>query len=193
MDPDFKFNPFTKIKNVIKDAANLRNRYYATTSANFFRVHEKEDGEPFDVIFVDGLHTYEQSLADVVTGLNFLNERGTILIHDCNPPSAAAAVESRSREEVARAEPEGEQGPWCGDVWKTIVDLRSNYDNVFVSVVDCDFGIGVVQFGAPFDTLGFSKAEIRTMNYAELAADRNRLLGLQSAESFLQTFGHDDR
>ena len=43
------------------------------------------DEEPFDVIFVDGLHTFEQCRKDVINSLNFLNLGGYLFIHDLIP------------------------------------------------------------------------------------------------------------
>ena len=41
--------------------------------------------QSFDIIFLDGLHTYEQTIKDIDNGLRFLNTNGVILIHDCLP------------------------------------------------------------------------------------------------------------
>ena len=45
----------------------------------------------FDVVFIDGLHTYEQSRKDAENALGVIVEGGVIIMHDCNPPNAAAA------------------------------------------------------------------------------------------------------
>ena len=48
------------------------------TSDDFFIDNTKN----FDVIFIDGLHTYEQCQRDCINSLKFLNPRGVILFHD---------------------------------------------------------------------------------------------------------------
>ena len=51
------------------------------TSDDFFIDNTKN----FDVIFIDGLHTYEQCQRDCINSLKFLNPRGVILFHDFLP------------------------------------------------------------------------------------------------------------
>ena len=53
------------------------------TSDTFFSQIEK--ALKFDVIFIDGLHTYYQCQKDVVNSLNHLNNNGVIFIHDLLP------------------------------------------------------------------------------------------------------------
>ena len=50
--------------------------------------------DKFDIIFIDGLHHYEQVKKDIFNSLEILNSNGIILMHDClkkfgcagNPP-----------------------------------------------------------------------------------------------------------
>ena len=54
------------------------------TSDAFFAVNK----ETFDIVFVDGLHLYEQALKDVENALACLNPGGVIVMHDLTlPPS----------------------------------------------------------------------------------------------------------
>ena len=41
----------------------------------------------FDVIFIDGLHEYEQCQRDCLNSMKFLNDGGIILFHDFLPRS----------------------------------------------------------------------------------------------------------
>lgn len=75
------------------------------------------------VIFVDGLHTFEQSYADVINALNACAPKGIVVVDDVIPSSAEAAdpdVE-RSIERQARAGITG--GDWMGDVFRTVLAL----------------------------------------------------------------------
>lgn len=128
-------------------------------------------GARFEVIFVDGDHSFEQSLRDVEHALDHLSDDGVVLVHDCNPPDAAAA----SPDPAGAAD-----GPWCGDVWKTVVHLRATRADLDVGVIDTDFGVAVVRHGEGAD-LQLSPEQVASMTYAELAADRERLLGLRGA------------
>jgi len=120
---------------------------YKQTSDEFFRSLEngeldKESEFKWDVIFIDGLHTSYQVEKDIKNSLNHLSENGTIVLHDCNPPT----------EYHARADyydintPAG--GYWNGTVWKAIYKLRCLNQDVDVCVVDKDWGCGVVRRGS---------------------------------------------
>lgn len=129
----------------------------------------------FDVVFIDGYHSYEQALRDVDNSLHHLAPEGVVMLHDCNPPSAAAAAPD------PRSAPRHEIGDgWCGDVWKAIVHLRATRAELRVEVLDTDFGIGQVR-RAPTELLPIDPAEIAALDYTELAKDRERLLGLRPA------------
>ena len=51
------------------------------TSDEFFKKNQIR----FDIIFLDGMHTYEQTIKDIDNSIKFLNKNGIILIHDCLP------------------------------------------------------------------------------------------------------------
>ena len=98
------------------------------TSNNFFN-HNKEK---FDIIFIDGLHHYEQVIVDINNSLEILNNNGHILIHDCLPRTIAHQAIPRYR------------GSWNGDVWKSIVELRTR-DDLEVFTCEIDFGVGIIR------------------------------------------------
>ena len=79
------------------------------TSYNFF----KKNNDKFDLIFIDGLHHYSQVIKDIYNSLKVLNKNGFILVHDCLPRSIAHQAVPRYR------------GSWNGDVWKSIVEIRT--------------------------------------------------------------------
>lgn len=167
--------------------------FYMTSDAFF----QQKAGQLFnekgiDVAFIDGLHTDEQTYKDVMNVLDYLNDDGVILLHDCNPPTESSAFPAASWEEAARANPEGWNGSWCGDVWKTVVRLRSTRDDLRVFVLDCDWGIAVVHRGRPDAVLSLPERAVEAMTYPYLAKNRQTLLNLQPQEylfDFLKTIG----
>ena len=98
------------------------------TSDDFFKTNK----EKFDIIFIDGLHHYEQVIIDIDNALNILNDNGHILVHDCLPRTIAHQAIPRYR------------GSWNGDVWKSIVELRTR-KNLEVFTSEIDFGVGIIQ------------------------------------------------
>jgi len=73
---------------------------------------------------------------------------------------------------------------WNGDVWKTIVHLRSYHDDLNIFVLDCDYGLGIVTKGRPENNLNYSAQEITKMSYRHLDKNRRELLNLKSPEYF---------
>ena len=149
--------------------------YFPTTSDGFFARHGSRLA-PFDVVFVDGLHTAEQAHRDVVNALEVLEPHGIVVIHDCNPQSAAAAAPTLA--EAARTD--GFVGEWNGDVYRAIVRLRTR-DDLVAFVLDADQGVALVWRGRPRDRLELTSAQIERLRYTELDRDRNRLLGIRPA------------
>ena len=97
------------------------------TSDEFF----KDNINKFDIVFIDGLHTYEQVKKDILNSVNCLNENGIILVHDCMPDSLGKQAVPRYKMQ------------WNGDVWKAIVDLRQN-ENLDIYTCLMDQGVGVI-------------------------------------------------
>ena len=144
----------------------LRGRFVRATSDEFFAGLDPE--ARFDVVFVDGLHTHAQSLRDVENALRHLAPEGVVLLHDCNPADAIGGGPN--------PEATGEAG-WNGEVWKTIVHLRATRPDLDIQVLDTDFGVGVIRRGNS-RTLQLARPAAE-LTYEDLAADRERLLGLR--------------
>ncbi len=183
VDPHILISPAKKRKYYFRNFSNLFNRYFEMTSDDFF--HKQQAfllRNRLDVVFIDGLHTYEQSLQDVQHALNYLKDDGVIIMHDCNPLSEAAAFPAPSCEHAVNIP--GFSGEWNGDVWKTIVHLRSSRKDIDVFVLDCDQGLGIITKRRPKAVLSYSPEGIRNLSYKDLDNTRHDLLNLKSREYF---------
>lgn len=138
--------------------------YFEMASDEYF----KTEATHFDVAFIDGDHTFAQSLRDAWNCLRCMNPNGVILLHDCNP----------AKEELATPE-FGSSPDWCGEVWKTILTLRKKSD-LRVSVLDEDYGIGIVRRGTQ-EPLVYSRKQVKEMTYKDLEANRSLFLNLTKA------------
>lgn len=78
---------------------------YNTTSNEFFASNK----EKYDLIFIDGDHSFEQSLADFNNAIEHLSEGGCVAMHDVLPKNKLYT-----------------QPEWCGSVWKTALCVSSN-------------------------------------------------------------------
>jgi hypothetical protein len=184
VDPCFAFSPERKVEWMSKNPCNATAEYIDATSDDFFA---GANSMPFDVAFIDGLHTYEQSLKDVLNTLDNLNDRGIIVMHDCKPPHVPAACPAPSLQAAIDLDVPGWDGIWCGDVWKTICHLRIHRKDLQVFVLDCDFGLGVVRKGKSDLDLNLSQAELDKMTYDDVVNGTENFLNLKD-ESYLFEF-----
>ena len=176
---------------LIKKPNNFRNKYFRETSDDFFNNHKQflTNLKTIDVVLIDGLHTFETSLNDVINSLNYLNPDGVIVMHDCNPTNPAAALPTKhfpTKEDLVGVE--GWTGAWCGDVWKTIAYLNKYHAHELdVYVLNTDNGLGIVRRKSSnnikpnqfFNLDDYNN--INRMVYSELELDREKLLNLKSA------------
>ena len=178
VDPAFRLTERTR---ELADARGRVVRYFETTSDAFFE-NEKSllAQHPVDVALIDGLHTYEQVVRDVENTVRHLTDDGVIFLHDCNPPFELAGRRADSWDEfMAQQSGPLKIGIWNGDVWKAIVELRSTRPDLLVGVLKCDQGVGFVRKGSPESTLPYSPEQVAGLTYADLKADRTRLLNLK--------------
>ena len=103
---------------------------HVMTSDDFF----KQNTETFDIIFIDGLHWSEQVYKDIINSLDVLNDKGVIVCHDMYPPDEGHQIYPQPFT----------QSNWTGDCWKAWVKLKSERDNLYMSVVDTDYGCGII-------------------------------------------------
>ena len=115
-----------KIKNKI-GVDPLQGGTIRKTSDEFFN----SNTEKFDIIFLDGLHTYEQTIKDINNSLKFIKSSGVIIIHDCLPKKIWNQIVPRI------------YGHWNGDVWKAIVHSRT-YQNADTYTCIADHGLGLI-------------------------------------------------
>jgi hypothetical protein len=98
----------------------------AMTSDAFFETRNfaSELGSPTaDMVFIDGLHTFEQTLLDFIHVERFCRPGTLLFLHDCLPVTRAAAAKER------------QSSFWCGDVWKMVPCLEKYRPDLKISTV----------------------------------------------------------
>jgi hypothetical protein len=184
VDPVFRFVRETKYKMMFKNSSNVNAKYFTKTSDDFF----KEDApalfgkKKIDICFIDGMHEFDFVLRDTINTLDYLDEDGVIILHDCNPLTAEAEV---SYEEWVKR---GFTGEWNGDVWKIIVYLKSKRDDINVFTLDTDQGLGIITKGIPQAKLNFTEEQIRQFTFKDLDANRKEWLSLNPENYLLEYF-----
>jgi hypothetical protein len=175
VDPDLRMAWWIRR---ISERRAKHSQYFTTTSDDFFAHHASIlPSNGIDVVFIDGLHTWQQALRDVENALLHLSDAGFVVLHDCNPVTPALAHPAPSFQEFRKTYPW--HGAWCGDVWKAIALLRSTRSDLVVAVLDCDYGVGIVRRGRPESTLNLTPGGIEAMTYDDLRQDRKAILNLK--------------
>jgi len=136
------------------------------TSDSFFNINT----DTFDIIFIDGLHIYEQVKRDILNSINILNDKGIILVHDCLPNKIW-------EQNVPRM-----NGAWSGDVWKSIVDLRRN-KNLDIYTLVADRGIGVILNRSNKNLLSLD-IDIKKLRFSDYYYNHEKLMNLISFDDF---------
>lgn len=155
----------------IKNDKNIK----IMTSDDYFKII-KNTNQKFDIIFIDGLHLDFQVDKDLINSLNHLNDKGFIIMHDCNPPT-------KFHQRVNYELKNGQKPSWNGTVWKSYVKLRMKNPNLNMCVVNCDWGIGIIQKGKQKCI-----KNIEDFKYNDLHLDRDNILNLISTYEFLHKF-----
>lgn len=129
------------------------------------------DDIKYDIIFIDGLHHYDQVLKDIENSFNHLNENGTIVVHDCLP----------TNEIMQYREDHG--GEWTGDVWKAVAILRTETIDNDIKVVDTDYGCGILRKGT---NIPYEPTIKNYLNYNYYTINRQHMLNVVNVENFIQ-------
>lgn len=148
---------------------------YPITSNDFFNLIKDHPEIKYDIIFIDGLHLWEQVDKDINNSLKHLTDNGTIILHDCNP--------LKKEHQVRKFIP---GTCWNGDVWKAILKHRIENPNIQITTINTDHGLGIIQKGSQ---ILYKPLEIFN-NYNEvpfsiLENDRKNILNLITPEEFL--------
>lgn len=126
VDPNFRFDV---------DAARAENpnaQYHRLPSDAYFATCE---GRFFEVVFLDGLHTFEQTLRDLMNAVAHLAPGGVIIIDDVKPTSYGASLPELGQIKLVKAEL-NEDNNWMGDVYRLVYFIESfmpSYDYATVA------------------------------------------------------------
>lgn len=138
----------------------LRGGTIRCTSDQFF----SQNLENFNLIFIDGLHTYDQVRKDVINSLRCLSSPGWIALHDMLPGHWIEAHVPRLND-----------GNWTGDVWKLAFELH-NMPGIDFRIVEIDNGVGVIRkTSSTNEDNFFSSNRIDSEKYTYFADNKSQL------------------
>jgi hypothetical protein len=166
--------------------------FFEVTSDEFFRNHKLLFiKEKVNVALVDGLHTYLQAYNDIINVLEILSPEGIILIDDCNPPTeviGTPVINSINEvwEKAKNGKLAGWTGRWTGDVWKAILRLQSEREDIQIVTLDVDLGMALLMKGENDNKLNFTTKQIEQFTYSDFEKNRSKWLNLKNSD-FLDT------
>ncbi|WP_198369862.1 class I SAM-dependent methyltransferase [Roseomonas rosulenta] len=108
VDPRFLFDT--------EAVADATTTLHAMTSDRFFA--EAAGTKPFDIVFIDGLHVFEQVVRDLTNTLAWTGWHSAILIDDVMPTDVYSSIPVQRDALRFRREAGGRGGQWHGDVFK---------------------------------------------------------------------------
>lgn len=112
--------------------------------ANFFQCPSDEffarldPAEQFDVVFLDGLHTFQQTYRDLINALEHC-PRGIVLVDDVVPSDEVSAIPDL-QESFSERHRRGLPGlPWHGDVFRMILVIADHHPELdWVTITEPD-------------------------------------------------------
>ena len=114
VDPNFLFDYKTKETSSVK--------FVPTTSDIFFQ--EPRQLDKYDLIFLDGLHIFEQTLRDFCSSLEFSHKKTIWLLDDVRPRTRWEMVRSPRISAYAQKVLLHKNKFWVGDVFKVLLTIH---------------------------------------------------------------------
>lgn len=130
VDPNFQFN--------IEEHQSQTIRFFPIPSDTFFQDFARErqnspyreNGEElftFDIIFIDGLHTFEQSYRDFINSIQYSHEKTVWILDDTVPSDPWSCIPDMKKSHLYRRMANIADLPWHGDVFKTVFAIHDNH------------------------------------------------------------------
>ncbi|HEY7522030.1 MAG TPA: class I SAM-dependent methyltransferase [Candidatus Limnocylindrales bacterium] len=113
--------------------------FHEVTSDAYFGTIMGEDDE-FDVIFLDGLHVFEQTLRDFTNAIDRLSPTGVILIDDVVPESHFAAIGDVEVFRTMRRLGRATTASWMGDVYRLVFFIQTFFQQYTYRTIEDNHG-----------------------------------------------------
>lgn len=124
VDPHFRFD--------ISKHSSENVNFYEMPSDSFFATMQCDD-EVFDFIFIDGLHTFQQTFRDFCASQALSHSRTIWLIDDIWPTDVFSTLRTHKDAILARRSAGIEGEFWHGDTFKTILAIHDFFPNMCIS------------------------------------------------------------
>ncbi|RAZ80292.1 class I SAM-dependent methyltransferase [Mesorhizobium atlanticum] len=126
VDPYFRFDP--KLKE------SKRNIFWPITSDKYFMEVAKKK---FDIVFLDGLHTFEQTFRDFCNAILVTHDNSLVVIDDTIPSDIFSSVPDMDLAISTRIREGGVGAAWHGDIYKMIYAIHDFFPRLsYLTVSD---------------------------------------------------------
>lgn len=115
VDPSFGFD--------LEAVTNPTTILVQERSDDYFR--SLDPSQMFDLVFLDGLHTFEQTYRDFCSVLAHAHRQTVILVDDTLPSDPWSALPDLDRSIRLRRQAKVPGSPWHGDVYKVVAAIHS--------------------------------------------------------------------
>jgi predicted O-methyltransferase YrrM len=79
------FAPMSEVRKVFEERISIYNNISLIPLLSDDAINTLEEGKKFDLVYIDGMHTYDQIKKDITNYLPIINEGGFIAGHDFHP------------------------------------------------------------------------------------------------------------
>lgn len=122
----------------------------------------------FDLVYLDGLHTYEQTYRDLINALGHTAPLGAILVDDVVPSDEVSAIPDQEVSLAERRRRGLEGRPWHGDVFRILKILDDHHPELsYSTIVGADNDQALIWRGVP-DSVSSAVSNETLRAYSEL-------------------------
>lgn len=107
--------------------------FHQMTSDEYFERHAGND--IFDVIFLDGLHVFEQTMRDFCNSLTHIHQNSIIVIDDTVPCDPYSALRDQREAVQRRLQQGGNNRDWHGDIYKVVMMIHDFFPDFSYATV----------------------------------------------------------
>jgi hypothetical protein len=128
VDPNFKFNK--------SEYETDNTKFFEVVSDIFFA--DLDQNTKYDLIFIDGLHTFEQTFRDFTNSLVHGHEKTIWIIDDVLPSDVYSSLREPKEAFNFRKRAGGEGAAWHGDVYKVIFAIHDFFPAFSYCTINTD-------------------------------------------------------
>lgn len=179
VDPKFRF-PFDR---AIKENASCT---FHEVASDIYFSDWIGPSEVFQVIYLDGLHTFEQTLRDFTNAIRFLAPDGVIIIDDIVPNSYQSGLPDQLDSVRVKKFIGDLDHSWMGDTYKLVFFIEAFFPTFELRTIADNHGQGVVWRANPVrrDIKTYSAKEIADLEFLDVIKQNDIFRKKPCAEIF---------